>query len=194
MAPKPFGKPVRAPHRIPVIAWLAFVVLLAAPIVFFALSVPARARRPFNSGAFFWPSATLFGILFAFAWRAWIERHPKPVGPEGPPWYVRAGRLLVPLVLAAPFALAGAFLYDPALGLLNGTLSLGDPRTAHALVEVRPEATVLRSPYWPHEFQIEIYKTEAPPGIPSGSLARLTLTRGLLGALWIQRIDYEEFR
>src|SRR5688572_19578228 len=194
MAPKPFGKPVPSPHRNPFFAVMAFFLLVAAPVAYFALSVPARSHRPFNPDAFFWPSAAVFGVVFAIAWRLWLKRRPKPVGPEGAPWLVRVGRFFAPLILAAPFALACAFLYDPGLSLLNGSLATGDPRTAHALVEVRTEATVLRSPYWPPEFHLKIAKSEAPAGIPSGSLARLTLTRGLLGALWIQRIDYEEFR
>jgi len=194
MAPKPFGKPLPAPRRFPVLATIAVVFLAASPIAYFALSSPARSYRTLVPDAMFWPSAVVFGIFLAVAVTAWMKSRHAPHGPAGYPLGIRIGNLLIALMLAAPFALACAYLYQPGLAILNGSLSPGSTRTAHAMVEMRNNVPVFRSPYWPPEFQLEIAETDVPPTVPPGSLARLTLSRGLLGATWIRSIEIEEFR
>jgi hypothetical protein len=190
MAPKPFGKPIPGSAPFPRLAKVSLVVLCGAPIAYYGLSSLSRSYRTLSVDAFFWPSAVVFGILFAFAWQKWFLRRVTPRGPEGPSWLARVGRFLLVILLAAPLALSCAFLYQPSLGVLNGVASTGSTSTAHAMVEVRGGVPVLRSPYWPPDFRVE----GVPAGAPAGSLARLTLDRGLLGALWIRRIEIEEFR
>src|SRR5687767_10090743 len=130
MAPKPFGKPIPGVAPFPRLAKAAVVVLCGAPLAYFAFLKLSRSYRTLSVDAFFWPSAVVFGILFAIAWRQWFNRRVTPRGPEGPSFFSRAGRFFLVLLLAAPLALSCAFLYQPGLGVLNGAVSTGSLSTA----------------------------------------------------------------
>jgi len=195
MAPKPFGKPSPGRARFPRLTVIALLFLGASPVAYFALSSTSRSYLTLVQDAFFWPSAAVFGFFLAAAGVRWMKRRPTPRAPgEGPSSGVGFSRRLLALFLSAPFALSCAFLYQPGLTIINGWLSPGATRTAHALVEIRGRVPVLRSPYWPPDFQVEVTTAEVPETVPAGSLARLTLARGLLGVTWIRGIEFEEFR
>ena len=54
---------------------------------------------------------------------------------------------------------------------------------------------VLDSPYWSHDFHWTVKNVPAmPQDVSPGSLARVTIRRGLLGARWIEAIDYVVLR
>jgi hypothetical protein len=195
MAPKPFGKPTPRFRRIPGFTRAALLLWAASPVAYFALSSGSRSYRTLAADAFFWPSAIVFGIILAAAAHKWMRSRPTPRAPdEGYSWGYRAVRVLLPLVLAAPFAVACAFLYQPGLKIVNGALTTASLRTTHAFVESRKPEPLLRSPYWPPEFKVNVGEDVIPPDAATGSLARLTLSRGFLGALWIRSIEIEEFR
>src|SRR5258705_7753834 len=126
MAPKPFGKPIPGRHRIPRLAMIALILMAASPVAYLALSSPSRSYRTLVADALYWPSAVVFGAFLATAGFLWMKDRPAPHGPgEGVSTGHRAGQVFLALILAAPFALAGAFLYQPGLSIVNGSLSMG---------------------------------------------------------------------
>lgn len=195
MAPRPFGKPTPGRVRLPVLTVIALLFLGVSPLAYFALTSTSRSYRTLVQDAFFWPSAVVFGFFLASAGISWMKRKPTPRAPgEGPASGVGFTKRLLALFISAPFALSCAFLYQPGLTIVNGGLSPGSTRTAHALVEIRGRVPLLRSPYWPPDFQVEVTTAEVPESVPAGSLARLTLARGILGVTWIRGIEFEEYR
>ncbi len=54
---------------------------------------------------------------------------------------------------------------------------------------------VLDSPYWERGFHWKVKDVAAlPKDLSTGSLAKMTLRRGLLGARWVESIEYTVLR
>ena len=116
---------------------------------------------------------------------------PRPPGQGGFKLFVV--RFLLTLVLAVPAGLLSAWLYGPALKLANGMLSPGGPQTERAMAVRTGEGDVeLHLLYhepgtlWKIPYTRFMPKEKAP-----WMAATLTLRRGILGARWIEKIEYE---
>ena len=190
--PKPFGKP--APRRFGLTRLMRLTVALwgaAIPAYFLCRwasdGYPTLAERPF-----FWPSTVAFVLFYAIAIALWLRRRPSPRGPwESTRTTLFIGRLLLGLMVALPVALLSALLYDPAFKLANGLASPGRGVEEIALVERQGSAVYLDSPYWAPGFRWKVpEKTFVPPDLASGSIARFKLRRGLLGALWVDGVEF----
>ena len=99
-------------------------------------------------------------------------------------------RFLIALLIAFPSGFVSSILYEPALKLSNGLV--GGTRTVeYAIVGRDGSGWVLDSPYWGHGFRWTVMETAAmPPDLTAGSVAKVTLRRGLLGAQWIESVEY----
>jgi hypothetical protein len=195
--PKPFGKPVL--HRLALTpAMRLSLALLGAALPAYlighvaASGYPTLAPRPF-----FWGAALVLAVFYAAATARWLRRHPSPRPPGASS---RRGlfvsRFLLTLLLALPAGFLSAFLYGPALTLANGLVSPGSSETELAMALVRPDG------------EVELHLLYRAPGstwtVPTSRLrpreaapwmsARMTLRRGILGAQWVERIDYESLR
>lgn len=194
--PKPFGKVARRRMGLTRSMRLAVALWVAALPAFFLCRVPARGRPTLSEDAFFWPSALGLGLFYAVAIALWLRRRPSPRGPwESSRFRLFAGRFLLALLVAAPMGFATAYGYQPALALANGLVPLGDRATEHAMVVRDGSGFALDSPYWEAPFRFRIPPSAAVPrDLAAGSLAKLALRRGLLGARFVESIEYEVLR
>ncbi len=191
--PKPFGKPVRRGMGFTRLMRLTVALWGAAIPAFLLCRIPARGFRTLVESPFFWPSAIAFGLLYAASIGLWLRRRPSPRGPwEAGRARLLLARLLLALLVAAPAAFASAYLYAPMLALANGMAAPGGPRHEFALVTRGSEGLALTSPYWRPDFRFSLAGMRAlPEGLAPAWLARLTVRRGLLGAPWVDRIEFE---
>jgi hypothetical protein len=140
-----------------------------------------------------WPSVVGFTLLIATSGALWLKRSPSPRAPESSSsMKIFLGRFFLCLVLAIPVGLFSALLYQPAFATLNGALSTSSSRTLYAIVQQREGVAYLTSPYWGGSYAAIIRRPEhLPKPGASTTVAKVTLRRGALGALWIQNIDFE---
>ncbi len=194
--PKPFGKVAR--RKLGLTKWMRLVLALWAAAVpaFMICRGPARERPTLAEDAFFWPSAVVLWIAYAAGISTWLRRRPSPRGPwESSRARIFIARFLLALLLAAPAGLATAYLYHPALTVANATISIGEGAAEYALVVKDARGFALDSPYWTPPFSFRPPDAGSlPRDLTAGSLAKLTLCRGILGSRWVKKIDFEILR
>lgn len=193
---KPFGKPVH--HGFGLTRGLRFTIALwgAAVPAYFLCSYGTSAYPTLSESPFFWPAAVGFTILYSVTIALWLRRRPAPRAPgESTTMGLFVARFLLALLVALPAGLISSLLYEPAFKVAN---ALGSPRGSsveHATLEYTSSGWVLDSPYWEHSFHWKIHDVGSiPKDATRGSLARLTVRHGLLGARWIERIEYTVLR
>jgi hypothetical protein len=189
---KPFGKP--AHHGLALTKGLRLSIALwgaALPAYFLCQyaesSYPTLAESPFLA-----PATLGFTLFYAVAMALWLRRRPSPRAPgTSSHGSLFLSRFLLALFIATPAGFASAYLYQPALKLVNGLASTPKPVVEHALVDHADSGWVLDSPTWEHGFRWKLKTVVPPPAdLTPGSLAKLTLRTGLLGARWIQSVEY----
>jgi len=189
---KPFGKTVHHGRgltrglRLSIALWgAAFPAwLLCRPA---AKRVPTLAEDPF-----FWPAVVGFVLFYAVALALWLRRRPSP---RAPGTSSRTGlflsRFFLSLLLALPLGFVSALLYEPAFELANGLSAFSSPTVEYAMVDKRDGRWVLDNPYWQHDFRWTVPSSAAlPSDLTVGSLATLKVRTGLLGARWVESIEY----
>jgi hypothetical protein len=194
--PKPFGKPLR--RNLGLTRWMRITVGLWAAALpafllcgFLSAGYPTLAPRPF-----FWPSVVLFGLFYAFSIASWLRRRPSPRGPwESTRTTLFLSRFALGLLIAAPAGFLSGYLYGPMLQTANGLLSIGSAGTEVAIVEREGGEFVLDSPYWEPGFRWRIpHARLLPPDLAPRSVATVSFKRGLLGARFVDKIDYAVLR
>lgn len=190
---KPFGKPVRRSFGFTRSFRLTAALWVTALPAFLICKIPSRGYPTFARSPFFWPSVLASGLFYAFSIAMWLKRRPSPRGPwESGKAKLIAVRFLLALVVAAPAGFASGYLYEPMLTVMNGMISPGGGSAEYATVAKEKGGFVLDSPYWEPDFRLPVPDPKSVPGdLTPGSLARMSLRRGLLGARWIEKIDYE---
>jgi len=189
---KPFGK--SAHHGRTLTKGLRFTIALwvaALPAYVLCRHVD-RTAPTLSASPFFGPALLGFTLLFAVTMALWLKRRPSP---RAPGTSSRTGlflsRFFLSLLLALPAGLFCAFLYEPAFKLMNAQAGLGPRSVEYAIVDKVQSDWVLDSPYWKNDFRWVIQDSSTlPEGIKPGCLAKMTIRSGLLGARWIQSIEY----
>ena len=196
MSAKPFGKPVGSGRPITRGLRLAIALLLAGIPAYFLCGLGSPRYPTLADSPFFWPAAVGFVLFYLAVIVLWLRHRPSPHGPwESGCIPVGMGRLLGALAIAAPAGLASAYLYEPAFEVANGTFTLGRATTMHAMVSETSPRPVLNLLYASPPFRWKIPGEKfAPPDLIPGSLATITVRPGLLGALWVENVDYEILR
>jgi hypothetical protein len=169
------------------------IALWGAAIPAFILCAAGSDRYPtLSERPFLWPSAVVFWLLSALAIALWLRRRPSPRGPwESSRTKLFLARLALALLLAAVPALGSAYLYEPAFKLANGLLSPGAPATQHAMLTGKTGDLALHSFYWEPAFRWRIpHLRFLPPASARQALAAVTIRRGLLGARWVEKVDF----
>jgi len=195
--PKPFGKPVHDGLGFTRGMRLALALLVAAVPAFFIGLLAAGSYPTIEERPFFWTSAIVLALFYAAATAGWLRRRPSPRPPgSGGRFKLFLVRFLLTLLLALPAGLLSAFLYGPALKIANGMLSPGGPQVEHAMVVRTPSNDIVlhflyheSGTTWTIPYTRLVPKETAP-----WTFARLTMRRGLLGARWIEKIDYEALK
>jgi hypothetical protein len=124
-----------------------------------------------------------------------MRRRPSPRAPGSGRTGQLIGRFLLSLLIAFPAGLISAGLYEPALKLANGIGSTSIRSVEHAMVEKVDAEWVLDSPYWRNDFHWKVKDVEAmPKDVTVGSLAKMTLRTGMLGARWVESVEYTVLR
>jgi len=129
-----------------------------------------------------------------------LRRRDRPLArrrpsPRAPGTSSRTGlfvsRFLLSLLVAFPAGFVSSLLYEPAFKLANGLVSPGSPVVEHAMVDKVDATWFLDSPYWEAKFRWQVAdQASVPADLTAGSVAKITLRRGLLGARWIESIEY----
>lgn len=189
---KPFGKPVHHGRGLTKGLRLTIALWIAALPAYFLCSTASRKYATLSESPFFGPAALGFTIFYATALARWFRRRPSPRAPGSSS---RTGlfisRFLLSLLIAFPAGFVSSLLYEPAFKLANGLFSPGSRVVEHAMVDKQDSKWFLDSPYWETKFRWEVADPAAvPPDLTAGSVARITLRRGLLGARWIESIEY----
>jgi hypothetical protein len=194
--PKPFGKPAHARLGLTPAARLLIALWGAALPAYVISSLAAGRYPPLSGDPFFWPSAFGFIGLETFLIVRWLRARPSPRGPwESGRRALLVGRILLALLVATPAGLATAFLYEPTFELANGMLSFGAAQQEYAMV-AHPDPPVALDLLYAHPpFRINLSDPRfQQERLGAGSLATITLRRGLLGARWIEKVEYEVLR
>jgi hypothetical protein len=189
---KPFGKSVHHGRGLTRGLRLTIALWIAALPAYFLCGYASRKYATLSDSPFFWPAAWGFVLFYATALARWFRRRPSP---RAPGTSSRKGlfisRFLLSLFIAFPAGLVSSLLYEPAFKLANGLGSPGSPVVEHALVDRVDSKWVLDSPYWESSFRWDVKNIAAlPEDLTAGSVAKITLRRGLLGARWIESIQY----
>ena len=189
---KPFGKPVHHGRGLTKGLRLTIALWVAALPAYFLCGYASRKYATLSESPFFGPAALGFTLFYAVALARWFRRRPSP---RAPGTSSRTGlfisRFLLSLFIALPAGFVSSLLYEPAFKLANGLFSPGSPVIEHAMVDKKDSTWVLDSPYWETKFRWEVADPKAvPPDLTAGSVAKITLRRGLLGARWIESIEY----
>lgn len=189
---KPFGKSVHHGRGLTKGLRLAIALWIAAIPAYPLCSYAAKKYATLSESPFFAPAGLAFAIFYAAAMARWLRRRPSP---RAPGTSSRTGlfisRFLLSLFIAFPAGFVSSLLYEPAFKLANGLLSPGSPVVEHAMVDKVDSTWVLDSPYWETKFRWEVVNPgSVPPDLTAGSVAKITLRRGLLGARWIESIEY----
>jgi hypothetical protein len=193
MTLRPFGKVVRTGWGLTRAMRLTLALWGAAIPAWLLCGLGRSAYPTLAEHPFFAPLFWIFSAFFTAAVALWLVRRPSPRPPG------RSGRtsmilwrLVAAALIALPTAWACAALYDPAACLANGMLSIGPSREEHAMVDRFGDEFVLDSPYWAPGFRWRVVHAKfVPPDLRVGSLAKITLRRGGLGAAWVEKIEYE---
>ena len=188
---KPFGKPMHHGRSLTRGLRLTIAFWCAAFPAWLICRPAARRHPPLAEDPFFWPAVIGFAIFYAAALALWLRRRPSP---RAPGYSSRTGllitRFLLCLLLSAPLGIVSALLYEPAFELANGLGGVSET-VEHAMVEKQGVDWVLDNPYWEHGFRWKVRDPAAlPPDLTVGSLAKITMRSGLLGARWIESIEY----
>jgi hypothetical protein len=188
---KPFGKPVHHGRTLTKGLRLTIALWVAALPAYFLCAYASKKYATLSDSPFFWPAAWAFALFYALSLTRWLAKRPTP----RPPGSGRTGRMigyfLVASLIAFPTGLVSSLLYEPAFKLANGMGSLGGRTVEHAMVDKVDAQWVLDSPYWSNDFRWTVKNVTAmPPDLTPGSLATITLRTGLLGARWIESVDY----
>jgi len=188
---KPFGKPVHHGRTLTKGLRLTIAIWVAALPAYFLCAYASTKYATLSDSPFFWPATWAFTLFYALSVTRWLAMRPTP----RPPGSGRSGRMigyvLLAFLIAFPTGLVSSLLYEPALKLANGLGSTGSPTVEHALVDKVDAQWVLDSPYWSHDFRWTVKNvTGMPADVTPGSLAKITLRRGLLGAHWVESVDY----
>jgi len=192
---KPFGKPVHHGRTLTKGLRLTIALWVAALPAYFLCGYATKKYATLSDGPFFWPATWIFTLFYAISLVRWLAKRPTP----RPPGTGRTGRILgyvlLALLIAFPTGLVSSLLYEPALKLANG-LGTHRPRTVeYAMVDKVDSQWFLDSPYWAHDFRWAVKNTAAiPSDLAAGSLAKVTLRTGLLGARWIESVEYTVLR
>ena len=189
---KPFGKPVHHGRGLTKGLRLAIAIWVAAIPAYPLCTYAAKKYATLSESPFFMPAAFAFAIFYAVTTARWLRRRPSPRPPGASS---RRGlfisRFLLSLFIAFPAGFVSSLLYEPAFKLANGLVSPGSPVVEHAMVDKVDSKWVLDSPYWETKFRWEVADpASVPPDMVAGSVAKITLRRGLLGARWIESIEY----
>ena len=192
---KPFGKPVHHGRTLTKGLRLTIALWVAALPAYFLCATASKKYATLSDSPFFWPAAWIFTLFYAVSLTRWLAKRPTP----RPPGAGRTGRMigyaLLAFLIAFPAGLVSSLLYEPALKVANGRGSFRSRTVTHAMVDKVDAQWVLDSPYWAHDFHWTVKNVgEMPPDLSAGSLARITLRNGLLGARWIESIDYTVLR
>jgi hypothetical protein len=193
--PRPFGRPIHTGLGLTRGMRLVLALLLAAIPAFFIGSLTESSYPTLSVRPFFGASAAVFAVFYAGATAIWLLKRPSPRPPGAGRFRLFMVRFLLLLLLSVPAGLLSALLYGPALTLLNGMISPGSP-------EIEPAMAV------PQKGECELHLLYRTPGttwkvpharlMPAEScpwtLAKLTLRRGCLGAVWVEKIEYEYLR
>ncbi|MBI3856378.1 MAG: hypothetical protein HY293_11885 [Planctomycetes bacterium] len=188
---KPFGKSVHHGRGLTKGLRLTIALWVAALPAYFLCGAATRKYPTLSESPFFWPATWGFMIFYASAFALWLRRRPSPRAPGSSS---RTGlfisRFLLSLFIAFPAGLVSSLLYEPAFKLANGMFSPGSRIVEHALVDKVDSAWVLDSPYWEHNFRWKVPRTiQVPPDATPGSVAKITMRSGLLGARWIESVE-----
>jgi hypothetical protein len=188
---KPFGKPMHHGRSLTRGLRLTIAFWCAAFPAWLICRPAARRHPPLAEDPFFWPAVIGFAIFYAAALALWLRRRPSP---RAPGYSSRTGllitRFLLCLLLSAPLGIVSALLYEPAFELANGLGGVSET-VEHAMVEKQGVDWVLDNPYWEGGFRWKVRDPAAlPPDLTVGSLAKITMRSGLLGARWIESIEY----
>jgi len=189
---KPFGKPVHHGRGLTKGLRLTIALWIAALPAYFLCSYASRKYATLSDSPFFVPAAFGFALFYAVAIARWLRRRPSP---HAPGTSSRTGlfisRFLLSLFIAFPAGFVSSLLYEPAFKLANGLFPTGSPVVEHAMVDKQDSKWFLDSPYWETKFRWEVVDPAAlPVDLTAGSLAKITMRRGLLGARWIESIEY----
>lgn len=188
--PKPFGKTVH--HGRGLTKGLRFTIALwgAALPAYFLCGHATRKYPTLSDSPFYWPAAWAFVLFYAFSFFFWMGRRPTPRAP-GSGGGLHVGRFLLALLIAFPAGLVSAALYEPAFKLANGLGSTSIRTVEHAMVAKVDSDWVLDSPYWQNDFRWKVKTLDpVPADLTVGSLAKITLRTGMLGARWIESVEY----
>jgi hypothetical protein len=192
---KPFGKPVHHGRTLTKGLRLTIALWVAALPAYFLCAYASRKYATLSESPFFWPAAWAFAGFYTLSLTRWLARRPTPRPPGRGRTGLMIGYVLLAFLISFPTGLVSSLLYEPALKLANGLGSFPTRTVEHALVDKVDSQWVLDSPYWTHEFRWTVKNVlDMPPGVTAGSLARITLRSGLLGARWVESIDYTVLR
>jgi hypothetical protein len=192
---KPFGKPVHHGRTLTKGLRLSIALCVAALPAYFLCAYASKRYPTLSDSPFFWPGTWIFTLFYGLSLTRWLAKRPAPRPPGSGRTARLTGYLLLSLLVAFPIGLVSSLLYEPALKLANGLGSFPTRTVEHALVDKVDAQWVLDSPYWSHDFRWTVKNvTDMPPGVTAGSLAKITLRTGLLGALWVESIDYTVLR
>jgi len=192
---KPFGKPVHHGRTLTKGLRLTIAFWVAALPAYFLCGYANRAYPTLSESPFFWPAAWIFTLFYALSFARWFLRRPSPRAPGTGQTPRVVGYFLLALLIAFPSGLVSSLLYEPALKLANGLGSLHSRTVEHAMVDKVNAEWFLDSPYWAHDFRWPVKNVTAmPPDVTPGSLAKVTLRTGLLGAKWIESVEYTVLR
>jgi hypothetical protein len=192
---KPFGLPVHHGRTLTKGLRLTIAFWLAALPAYFLCGYATQAYATLSESPFFWPAAWIFTLFYAVSFTRWFLRRPSPRAPGTGGTGKVLSAILLALLIAFPSGLVSSLLYEPALKLANGLGSLRPRTVEHAMVDKVDAQWVLDGPYWAHDFRWQVKNVTAlPPDLTPGSLAKITLRTGLLGARWIESIEYTVLR
>jgi hypothetical protein len=189
---KPFGKPVHHGRGLTKGLRLTIALWIAAIPAYFLCHYASSKYATLSASPFFLPAALGFSLFYAAAIARWLRRRPSP---RAPGTSSRTGlfvsRFLLSLLVAFPAGFVSSLLYEPAFKLANGLVSPGSPVVEHAMVDKVDATWFLDSPYWEAKFRWQVAdQASVPADLTAGSVAKITLRRGLLGARWIESIEY----
>ena len=188
---KPFGKPVHHGRTLTKGLRLTIAIWVAALPAYFLCAYASKKFATLSESPFFWPATWIFTLFYAIAFTRWLAMRPTPRPPGGARTGRMIGYVLLAFLIAFPSGLVSSLLYEPAFKLANGLGSLGGPSVEYAMVDKVDAQWVLDSPYWSHDFKWTVKNVTAEQSeLTPGSLAKITLRTGLLGARRIESIEY----
>jgi hypothetical protein len=188
---KPFGKPVHHGRTLTKGLRLTIAFWVAAIPAYFICGHATKAYPTLSPIGVWGPTFLFFTAFYTFALTRWFARRPTPRPPGSSRTWRIIGYVLLALFIAFPTGLISSLLYEPAFKLANGLGSRSTRSVEYAMVDKVDTKWFLDSPYWAHEFRWEVPDgSKLPQNLTPGSLAKITLRRGLLGARWIESIEY----